>query len=137
MIILDTNGLIDVMRGRSGIKQCLEKYEGAVVGISAITIQDLYVGACYIRKTRGNELYEKEIQKIKDVLSDYKIINITRTILELAGLKKGELRSQGITFDVQDFIIGATAEHIAAEKIVTRDRDHFKQFSVLVHFYAS
>ncbi len=136
MILIDTNGIIDVMRGRPGIKHCLEKYEGELVGISAITIQELYVGAGYIRKSRGDALFETEKQKIKDILADYKIFEITRAILELAGLKKGELRAQGFTFDVQDIIIGATAEQISAEKILTRDRDHFKHFTVPVEFYA-
>jgi len=135
MIIVDTNGIIDVMRGRTGVKQCLEKYEGQEVGISAITIQELFVGAGYIRKSRGEAMFEAEKQKIRNVLEDYTIFNITRTILESAGLKKGELRAQGITFDLQDFIIGTTAEHIAAEKVITRDHDHFKHFNVSVESY--
>ncbi len=136
MIIVDTNGIIDMMRGRQGIKKCLEKFEGELVGISAITIQELYVGAGYLRKSRGEAIFESEKQKIRAILEDYEIFNITQAILERAGLKKGELRAQGITFDVQDFIIGATAEHISAERIITRDQDHFKHFSVPVETYS-
>jgi len=109
MIVLDTNVIVDLGRGRSGVKKKLENFKEAEFAISAIKSQNL--------------------------LEDYTILKITRPILELSGLKKGKLRAKGVTIEIQDLIIGSTAEILGAEKIITRNPKHFDVFKVRIESY--
>ncbi len=135
MIVLDTNVIIDLGRGRSGVKKKLENFKGAEFAISAITIQEIYVGLGYILEKHGKELYEKNKEKSQNLLEDCTILKITRPILEHSGLKKGKLRAKGVTIEIQDLIIGSTAEILGAEKIITRNPKHFEVFKVRIESY--
>ncbi len=135
MIVLDTNVIIDLGRGRSVVKKKLENFKEAEFAISAITIQEIYVGLGYILEKHGKELYEKNKEKSEKLLEDYTILKITRPILEHSGLKKGKLRAKGVTIEIQDLIIGSTAEILGAEKIITRNPKHFEVFKVRIESY--
>lgn len=135
MIVLDTNVIIDLGRGRSGVKKKLENFKEAEFAISAITIQEIYVGLGYILEKHGKELYEKNKEKSQNLLEDYIILKITRPILEHSGLIKGKLRAKGVTIEIQDLIIGSTAEILGAEKIITRNAKHFEVFKVRIESY--
>jgi len=135
MIVLDTNVIIDLGCGRSGVKKKLENIKEAEFAISAITIQEIYVGLGYILEKHGKELYEKNKEKSQKLLEDYTILKITRPILEHSGLKKGKLRAKGVTIEIQDLIIGSTAEILGAEKIITRNPKHFEVFKVRIESY--
>ncbi|KKL59829.1 hypothetical protein LCGC14_2211390 [marine sediment metagenome] len=135
MIVLDTNVIIDLGRGRSGVKKKLENIKEAEFAISAITIQEIYVGLGYILEKHGKELYEKNKEKSQNLLEDYTILKITRPILEHSGLIKGKLRAKGVTIEIQDLIIGSTAEILGAEKIITRNPKHFDVFKVRIESY--
>lgn len=135
MIVLDTNVIIDLGRGRSGVKKKLENFKEAEFAISAITIQEIYVGLGYILEKHGKELYEKNKEKSQNLLEDYIILKITRPILEHSGLIKGKLRAKSVTIEIQDLIIGSTAEILGAEKIITRNPKHFEVFKVRIESY--
>ncbi len=135
MIMLDTSVIIDLGRGRSGVKKILENLKETVFAISAITIQEIYVGLGYILEKHGKELFEKNKEKSQNLLEDYTILKITRPILELSGLNKGKLRAKGVTIEIQDLIIGSTAEILGAEKIITRNPKHFEVFKVPIESY--
>ncbi|MCK4480593.1 MAG: PIN domain-containing protein [Candidatus Lokiarchaeota archaeon] len=135
MIMLDTNVIIDLGRGRSAAKKILENFKETVFAISAITIQEIYVGLGYILEKHGKELYEINKEKSQILLEDYTILKITKPILELSGLNKGKLRAKGVTIEIQDLIIGSTAEILGAEKIITRNPKHFKVFKVPIESY--
>ncbi len=135
MILLDTNVIIDLGRGRSGAKRCIAKYKDEIIAISAITIQEIYVGLGYTLEKHGKELYEKNKKKIEELLEDYTILKTTRPILETSGFIKGRLRAKGITIEIQDLIIGVTAEILGIERLITRNPKHFETFKVPIESY--
>lgn len=135
MIILDTNVIIDIGRGRSSAEDILKKYKDEVITISAITIQELYVGLGYTLQKYGKELYEKNKEKTQKLLEGYKIFKINQAILERSGIIKGKLKAKGITIEIQDLIIGATAEISKMEKIITRNPKHFEVFKIPIESY--
>ena len=135
MIFLDTSVIIDIRRGRPAVKNVLDKYKDKISAISAITVQELYVGLGYTLEKKGKALYEQNLNHIQKLLEDYEIINITRSILEHAGFLKGHLMAKGVTIEIQDLIIGVTAENLKAELIITRNPDHFKPFKIPIESY--
>jgi len=135
MIIADTTVLIDIHRGRDEIKPVLAAHSDDIVCISAITLKELYFGLGFTRVKMGDETYEKQKNKILQIISDFHVIEISNEILKLAGLKAGELLASGNRPDFEDVIIGITAEMVNAQKIITRTPDHFKAFKIPVEIY--
>ncbi len=135
MIVLDTTVIIDIRRGRPEVKKVLDKYKDKICGISAITIQELYVGLGYTLEKMGKTIFEQNLNQIQRLLEDYEIIDITRPILEQAGFLKGQLMAKEIIIEIQDLIIGAMAEILKAELIITRNPEHFKPFKIPVESY--
>ncbi len=136
MILCDTSIIIDIDRGHPEVKVALRAHQEEPVGISAITIQEIYVGLGYQKAKFGDPHFEKARARLQKILDDFKIVDITTPILEQAGLFEGELQAKGIRMDVQDYIIAATAQQVQASKILTRNPDHFKHFPLLLEIYS-
>ena len=135
MIIVDSTVLIDIERGRDPIKQLLEQYSSEEIAISMITIQEMYVGLGVTLKKRGEKAYFLKRSHIEQILEDFVFYDINQAILERAGIKEGELLSDGITIDSNDLIIGATAEFYKADKIITRNSVLFDVWSIQIESY--
>jgi predicted nucleic acid-binding protein len=135
VILCDISVIIDIDRGRLEVEAILRKHEGELVGISAITIQEIFVGLGYQRAKSGTRQFEKTRARLQKILDDFKVVDITTPILEQAGLLEGELHARGIRVDAQDYIIAATAQQVQASKILTRNPDHFKHFPLLLEIY--
>lgn len=136
MIIVDTTVLIDIWRGRPEIKAYLKNYNEKNLCISAITIAELYDGLGYTKEKKGEAIYIKIKPQIEKIISEFHIIPINTSILQESGAFKGELRTRGINLDFADCIIGLTAKIIKAEKIITRDPNHFKDFEIPLESYS-
>jgi len=55
MILVDTTVLIDIWRGRTNVRKCLEKYTEESFAISSITIEEIYDGLGYTKTEKGEE----------------------------------------------------------------------------------
>lgn len=133
---MDTTVLIDIHRGKPGIKKKLLEIPTNTLSISEISVQELYTGLGYSKEILGESVYLQQKARIDDIIKDFNIIPISRTILEFAGLKEGCLKAKGIIIDFQDLIIGITAELINAEIILTRNPTHFKECSIPKEIYS-
>jgi len=91
MIIVDTNVIIDIERGKNRLKNLFEKYQDEHFCISAISILELYVGLGYSKSKKGKIFFEKQKKNIDSIINDFEIIPLSLEILKEAGLKKGEL----------------------------------------------
>ncbi|MHA1661602.1 MAG: PIN domain-containing protein [Promethearchaeota archaeon] len=88
MILLDTNVIIDIGRGRSNIEKCIYEFKNEESAISAITIQELHVGLGYTLQKRGEKQYKINKEKTQKLIEGFRVLNITRPILERAGFIK-------------------------------------------------
>ena len=135
MIVIDTTVLIDLWRGRNGVKKCLEKNKDELPCISAITLEEIYDGLGYTKEKKAKSIYEKIKDQHEKILKDFQVLPVSSNILKKAGLVRGKLRAKGITLDMADIIIAITAKEINASKILTRNPNHFKHSSVMVESY--
>jgi predicted nucleic acid-binding protein len=129
------NVLIDISRGRENVKEAIDQFFGEQFGISAITIEELYAGLGFTREKMGEEVYAKKAAEANKLLQGYDIFDITKYILEQAGLMRGKLLAQGLTMDANDLIIGATAKECHAERIITRNPTHFGAWDIPLVIY--
>jgi predicted nucleic acid-binding protein len=130
MIIVDTNILIGIQRGEALIKTFFEQNLDEEFYISAISMHELYIGLGYIKITRGLNIYKKNKQQLDSIINDFYLIDLSEEIIKQAGIKEGELIGKGITIDTEDIIIGVTAEIFKADKIISKNKKHFKYFDV-------
>ena len=135
IILVDTTVVIDIWRGRSKIKSVLNLFSDRDIYISAITLTEIYDGLGYTKEKKGINIYNQIKKQIDNILSDFHLIPINNIILQDSGIIKGSLRAKGIILDIADCIIGISARFIGAEKLITRNPSHFKEFGVSIEAY--
>ncbi len=136
MIIVDTNVLIDIERGKYNLKKLFETYPDERYCISAISVMELYVGLGYSKAKKGKEFYQQQKQIIDTLCEDFEIIPITIQILKDGGIKKGDLMASGISIDIEDILIGITGEFLEVNHIFTRNKKHFENFNLSIQDYS-
>ncbi|MCF2138701.1 MAG: type II toxin-antitoxin system VapC family toxin [Candidatus Lokiarchaeota archaeon] len=135
MIIIDTNVIIDIERGRKSLKALFRQFASERFCLSAISAMELYTGLGYSQKRKGMAFYQKQKSLIDLILNDFEIIPLDLQILKQSGIKRGILLSQGNIIDNEDIIIGITAEMLEIPSIITRNRSHFEHFNLKILSY--
>jgi len=96
-IVLDTDVLIDLLRGRAAVKTFLEEAADRFVPCcSVISVAELFVG-----------MYPEEEQATRMLLDGLVIIPVTQDIAEVAGRFKREAKSRRL--ELADCLIASTA----------------------------
>jgi predicted nucleic acid-binding protein len=121
-ICLDTNILIDTLRGdEETVKQIQEiETSGNVLSTTTINAFELYYGA---EKTENRERNKEAVRKILERLLIY---DFTENASEKAGEIAANLEAEGNTIDFRDVFIGATAL-VNDSTIFTKDINHFER----------
>lgn len=119
MILLDTDVLIDHLRGVSAARRFLKRHPGNLA-ISVVTVAELYAGV-----RPGAE--EAELEAITNLC---RIYEIDRGIAQQAGrLRKQYFPSSGI--DLSDALIAATAQ-VHRSRLATLNRRHYPMLRDLI-----
>ena len=93
------------------------------------------MGLGYTRARMNEAVYEEKRRDVLKLIEDFHVIEVSNEILEKAGEKEGELLAKGKRLDLEDIIVGVSAEDIKASRIITRNADHFTPFSIPVESY--
>ena len=110
--LLDTDIVVEYLRGRKPAITYLEKLEGDLF-ISVITVAELFAGVA------GKE----ESQSLDQFLQAFEVVPLDEDLAKEGGLyRKGFFRSHGI--GLADALIAATVDRIHAT-LVTFNRRHF------------
>jgi len=101
-VLLDTDVLINFLRGREGARAYLSTLvEDATLYCSAITVAEIHSG-----------MREHEREKTNDLLDSLTIVDVTRAIAERAGRYRQAEKRQAI--ELADCLIAATAAEKSA-----------------------
>jgi len=98
MIILDTNIIIELLKGNVETKKLLESINEKDFAISIITGMELYYGA----------INKKELNKIKKFLENFDLLPINEEISKI-GLNLIEKYSKSHGLEIPDALIAATS----------------------------
>ena len=129
MIIVDTNVIIDIERGKQSLKAIFEEYPNEEYCLSMISVMELFTGLGYSRQIKGDNFYEKQKKKLETIIADFELIPLSLEIVKNAGLRRGLLMNQGNIIDNEDIIIGISAEILKVSHLITRNKKHFDPFS--------
>ncbi len=118
-IVLDTNILVDALRGHEDSESYLEGLKEGDVYCSVITAAELWAGV------RPNEMDELDI-----FLSAFHLLPVNEPIARQAGLyMQHYAKSHGLL--LPDALIAATAQSVQA-RLMTHNRKHFPMNDILV-----
>jgi predicted nucleic acid-binding protein len=120
--LLDTNIIVDYLRGKSKIEEILLK-EGSAISI--ITLSELYYGAF-----KSNDS-KRGIKEIKETMADLNlgVIELGESV-KIYGKIKSLLEKKGNRLEDIDLFIAATALS-SSLTIVTNNKKHFKRIPKL------
>lgn len=121
-LLLDTDVLVDFLRGYSKAVAFVNKYSSRII-LSSIVVAELYAGV------KG----EKETEILNNFVSIFKVISVTSDIAKRGGLYKRDYgKSHGV--GLADAIIAATCEAENA-KLKTLNTRHYPMIKGLKPTY--
>ena len=120
--LLDTNIIVDYLRGKTDLPESFIK-EGSA--ISSITLAELYYGAYKSKNPHEG------IKEISEILSDFDLNVIElQDGVKIYGRIKASLESKGTKLDEMDLLIAATAMDKKLT-LVTKNIKHFSRIPKL------
>ena len=118
--LLDTNIVIDFLRGKKSIVEKIGQILPQGIGISAVSLAELYHGAYKSSRPKYN------LEKVDEFISvpEISVVNLDKQIARHYGKMLAELESRGVKLVEVDILIAATAGEIGLT-ILTGDKKHF------------
>src|SRR3990167_11068073 len=120
--MLDTNIVIDFLRGKKSIVEKIGRILPQGIGISAISLAELYHGVYKSSRPKYN------LEKVDEFISvpEISVVDLDKQIAKHYGKMLAELESGGIKLAEIDMLIAATAGANGL-KILTEDKKHFSR----------
>jgi predicted nucleic acid-binding protein len=103
MYLLDTNILIYSLKGVAEVRANLERHKSDALGVSVISLMELYYGAHKSRWAESN------LAKVRAIEASFEVFALGSECVETFGLLKARLESEGTSLDDFDLAIAATA----------------------------
>ena len=122
--LIDTNWAIHYLNEHQSIVQRLHELLDDGLGLSIISLAELYEGVYYSRDP------ERDEQELNDFLRGVTILGIDEAICKIFGKERGRLRAVGRIIGDFDLLIGATALHHDLT-LLTNNRRHFERIEGL------
>ncbi len=124
-VLLDTDVLVDFLRGHAGADACIEEYADRVI-LSAVTVAELYAGV------RGGE-EDPEQTALAELLSQFRIVAVSGAVAKLGGLYKRDYGAKH-GLGLADAVIAATAT-LEEASLKTLNTRHYPMFDGLSPAY--
>jgi tRNA(fMet)-specific endonuclease VapC len=118
--LIDTDWVIHYLNGHEGIVRRLDELQPQGLGLSVISLAELYEGIYYSTDSEGNE------RDLHDFLRGVNIIGIDEEACKIFGRERGKLRRQGQLFGDFDLLLAATCLHYGLT-LLTNNRKHFER----------
>jgi tRNA(fMet)-specific endonuclease VapC len=123
--LLDTNACIHFLNRHPVVVENIQKISVDHIAVSIISIAELNFGAYNSTKIQNN------IERIEGFKNIIQTIGITLDIADKFGKIKTYLRTNGVTVDDFDILIGATAI-VNKLTLITNNNKHFVNMSEII-----
>lgn len=122
--LIDTDWAINYLNGRKEVVRRLKDMKEEGLGLSAISLAELYEGVYYSSDPEGNE------KDLIDFLRAVAIVGIDEETCRIFGKERGRLRANRKMIGDFDLLIGATARRHNLT-LLTNNRRHFENIEGL------
>lgn len=118
--LLDTNIVIDLLRGKQAVVERINRILDQGLVISAVSAAELYHGAYKSSRPKYN------LEKVEEFISvpGISVVDLDKQIARHYGKMLADLEANGVKLAEVDVMIAATAGENGL-KILTEDRKHF------------
>ena len=118
--LVDTDWVISYLNGQARVISRLDELKEEGLGVSVVSLAELYEGIYYSTDPEGNE------RDLADFLRGVTVIAVDTETCKLFGKARGGLRASGNLVGDFDLLIGATAlRHDLT--LMTNNRRHFER----------
>ncbi len=122
--LLDTNWAIDYLNQIERVVRRVEELDPEGIGISIISLAELYEGVFYSRRPEDDE------RELRNFLQGVEIVDVDDEICRIFAIERGRLRAAGAIIGDFDIMIGATAKRHGLT-LLTNNRRHFERMQGL------
>lgn len=117
--LIDTDWVIHYLNGHEDIVRRLDTLKEEGLGLSIVSMAELYEGIYYSTDPEGNE------RDLADFLQGSTMVGIDEETCKVFGKERGRLRAAGTIIGDFDLLIGSTAlQHNLT--VLTNNRRHFQ-----------
>ncbi len=117
--LIDTDWAINYLKGQPDVVRRLEEIKPEGLGLSVISLAELYEGVSYSRDPAASE------EGLNNFPRRVATIGIDEGTCKIFGKERGRLRAEGKRVGDFDLLIGATALQHGAT-LLTNNRRHFE-----------
>jgi len=128
--LIDTDWIIHYLNGNSEIVERLKSLKEERMGVSVISLAELYEGIYYSTNPAGNE------KALDDFLSGISILGVEDEVCKVFGKERGKLRKAKKLIGDFDLLIAATCLHHNLT-LLTNNRRHYEMVEGLNIFSLS
>jgi tRNA(fMet)-specific endonuclease VapC len=122
--LVDTDWVIDHLHGRAQVVRRLEELAPDGIGLSILSLAELYEGVYFSTTPQDNE------NALQDFLGGVDVLTLDDDICRIFAQERGRLRAAGMLIGDFDLLIGATALHYGLT-LLTNNRRHFERLTDL------
>lgn len=116
--LVETDWAVHWLRGRQDIVSMIHKFQTYGLGLSVISLAELYTGVYYSTDSSQAQ------QGLDDFLSYVTILEVNKEISRTFGEQNAHLRREGQVIEDFDLLIAVTCLHHGL-KLLTNNRKHF------------
>ena len=121
MVLIDTDVLIDYLRGDTSVKKQVEElWKTNHACVSVLSVYELYAG-----------IRPGEEDDISNLLAPMNILAVNHSVAAKAGQRRNHYRSQGVTLGDIDCIIAGTAM-LGGMQVFTRNIKHYPDIDIYI-----
>lgn len=122
--LVDTDWAIHYLNGRQDITERLESLKHEGLGLSVVSLAELYEGVYYSRDP------ERDERGLNEFLQGITLLGLDEEVAKTFGRERGRLRAAGMMIGDVDLLIGATALQYDLT-LLTNNRRHFERIEGL------
>jgi len=122
--LVDSDWVVDYLAGKQEAISLLSSVLQDGIGISLITLGEIYEGIYYGRDPQRSEAVFRQF------LRSVEVVPLNRSIMQRFGRIRGDLRRQGQLIGDPDILIAATALYYDLI-LLTRNQKHFQRIPLL------
>ena len=122
--LADTDWVVHALHGNRAVIRRLDELADEGIGISIVSIAELYQGVFYSTDPQGNEL------RLLEFLGGYDVVQIDDDICREFARARGRLKAAGTLIGDLDVLIGCTALRHGLT-LLSNNRRHFQRLEGL------
>ncbi len=127
MILIDSNIIIDAMKGREGAITALKAHKEEGIAVSILSIYEVKMGIYCIAKKDPNFDLTRRMKKLDQLLHSFTKIPVDHRVVDRAAEIMGQLLVKGLRTDPIDILIGSSCLIFGIKTVFTENVKHFER----------